>query len=297
MSKIVYHFTSLDVLLKILRNPELGKMTFHATRLDFMNDPTEFRYGLNMLQQKYLPFVENVLEIEDDKYKLSKLWDKDPTKTPEEWIEYVVQQLIDNHRIAYAISLSERDDYLPMWRMYGNDGNGVAIGLDVCNYVEVIRSDNMSIIAEHRPDGISGSFKVCYGDGVGHDVRAIAENVYSLYMNRVKGQTDADEICKMQLDAFCDLFYAAGLIKHKAYQYEKEWRILTGSLNPLMKANSRGDMVAYTIYEIPIGLLKEIVVGPCVTHPDAVVNLLKTRCAQFDGADVRIRKSDCPYRI
>jgi len=44
MGDLICHYTTLKVLLSLLRNAEDKKLTFWASSIYSMNDPTEFMY-------------------------------------------------------------------------------------------------------------------------------------------------------------------------------------------------------------------------------------------------------------
>lgn len=51
---LIYHYTSLDTLSKILAN-----RTLRFTNMDNLNDKSEYRYGVELLKNKILEYETN----------------------------------------------------------------------------------------------------------------------------------------------------------------------------------------------------------------------------------------------
>ena len=85
--KLGYHYTSIETLKSLLDGICDESIIFHASSVFYMNDPTEMKYGFNKMMD-ILPDIENELSVEEDIYKLSKLWDKSPQYKYEQWKSY-----------------------------------------------------------------------------------------------------------------------------------------------------------------------------------------------------------------
>ena len=71
-----------------------------------------------------LPTVEDELKIPSEQ-RINNLEQKELDK----FIKILSTEK-NNVINTYAISFSESFDYLPMWKMYGQDGNGICLGFD-----------------------------------------------------------------------------------------------------------------------------------------------------------------------
>lgn len=105
---MIYHYTSIEVLFKILDQVYVDKsnpddwnlfVTLRATHASFLNDLSE---------GQLLPNVLKKIGVD-----LSNLY---------------VADLLKGY--PYVISFSKNADSLSMWRTYGREGSGVAIGFD-----------------------------------------------------------------------------------------------------------------------------------------------------------------------
>jgi hypothetical protein len=96
---IVYHYASMDITSKILDSYEMW-----CTNIAFSNDPTEGRYGQDL--------IDNVCTRDPDLLFAGA--------------RKLVREEID----GYSISFSADGDELTQWRAYCSNGRGVAIGVD-----------------------------------------------------------------------------------------------------------------------------------------------------------------------
>lgn len=112
-----------------------------------MNDSNEITYGLD----KFLTIIkQNIRGLE--KEILSRL----------------IKNIRDTYNI-YIICFSNTSRSLPMWRFYGDAGNGIAIGVD------------RAISAEHeKHNRIHEDFKICsvsYEDAAFQEVEGLVESL------------------------------------------------------------------------------------------------------------------------
>ena len=100
---ILYHYTSIDALVRIVGGIQNGKLFLRAGNAKNMNDPNDCYYFINMLEK-----LKNI-----DKSKLDE----------------IVKEK-DRYDSPYIVSLSSHKDDLHMWTCYGDNGKGVAIGFE-----------------------------------------------------------------------------------------------------------------------------------------------------------------------
>src|SRR5262249_23286529 len=101
---IIYHYTSLSSFLQILQ----AKKPW-ASRSEFLNDATEFRYDQQIVSEQI-----DALEKHNSKYKL---------------FCYKLRQALEGEPDAPFISCFCQDgDLLSQWRGYSSHGQGICIG-------------------------------------------------------------------------------------------------------------------------------------------------------------------------
>jgi hypothetical protein len=107
MKNIKYHYTSLDGLLNILTYK-----TLRFGHVNMMNDPTELKIGEM--------FVYDFLR---KRYKTNHFDHK------------TITNVVSSHcnRDTYIFCMSDVDEDLNQWRVYGDNGSGVQISIDIDN--------------------------------------------------------------------------------------------------------------------------------------------------------------------
>ena len=93
MSKLLYHYCSVETFFQIIKN-----QTLRLTNIQYMNDSEELHYGIDLLGKS----DEEMLYL-DKKYR----------------------GYID----IYAMCFSEMGDLLSQWRGYGDNAEGLSISL------------------------------------------------------------------------------------------------------------------------------------------------------------------------
>jgi hypothetical protein len=116
--KILYHYTSLTTFLEILKQVKEEHFILRGTDIKYLNDWSEMDYGTNILSE-CLKYYESYNPEKENKSNQI---------TPEKWREFLTLSTFKSE--PYITSLSQNQDNLPMWSMYGDNGNGIAIGLD-----------------------------------------------------------------------------------------------------------------------------------------------------------------------
>lgn len=296
-----YHYTSLSSFMAILDGVKDGNILFHASDVYYMNDPTEIEYGLNEISKCFAD-IEKTLHLNITEYQLSKLWDKDPRITPDEWRHIFYERSKKYSRHPYIVSYSHCRESLPMWRMYGDNGKGVSLGFDVRIYLEEIpeingiRQIDMTDVDFKKPYSID----VEYGSVPNNShPYYFAYALYRQYWLSVKGEKDREKILDRQLETISEMLHkAAPFVKHDAYKYEKESRIIAdakGIDDVKYKSSSSGQVIPYIEIKLPLSDLKEVIVGPCCDY-DLTENIIRNRLMQLGIEDVTITKSDVPYR-
>lgn len=118
---ILYHYCSVDTMLKILQNYCIWLSDAEKT-----NDKSELKYFPEQMEKMLLNIVESYQgEVNSDLLTLVKKVLKKTIESVYLGSAYVVQNTKN-----YFCCFSENSDLLSQWRAYGNDGQGVAIGFN-----------------------------------------------------------------------------------------------------------------------------------------------------------------------
>ena len=103
----LYHYTTIEALVNgiIAPSPRNGEeICIRATHNQYMNDPSEFRWGVSLLEKIFAELEKNGVDIQS------------------------IKDLFEGYKKNfYFLCFSEQADSLPMWNMYGGNGHGVAL--------------------------------------------------------------------------------------------------------------------------------------------------------------------------
>lgn len=270
-SDLLYHYTSISTLLKILDISATAKLIcFWATHAKYFNDPYEYNLAISLLKRSMYRYeVEN--SIQDKK-------SKDFNKKAVSGFGYLAGY-------PFILSFSENKDDLIMWRTYGSDGKGIAIGLDkkiLQEYSESKEIINTRLLrCEYREDAI---------------LRGLTR-----YWTPVYDKIDFTG-GKTTLNSFRLLFDISNFgfsFKKSEYKNEREWRLCKNEMKSenIFFLEKGGILIPYIKHFFPREIVKKIIVGPCVNKTitkESIENLLKARKYTFDKNFIQMSK--VPYR-
>ena len=154
----------------------------------------------------------------------------------------------------FVTAFSENQDSLPMWKAYGQDGKGVAIGIEMIPFNKSNFNSN---------SGFPVWVRCCYDSKRLRDIFALGiKEIYDMF-----------EVRDNKLDIkgfpnFTDLSAYYSMLKNFAFEYEQEWRLVKNySISDTEKEihfnEKDGILKPYVEYFLPTKALKEIVIGPC----------------------------------
>lgn len=290
---IAYHYTSIDTFLKMLDDVKYNNFLFWGSYILSMNDPSEFAYGLNMVHQLLTPIENELLVHKDD--RLSRIWDENELK------EKHIAMLSDTFSLPFVICFSNRRDFLPQWITYGDNGMGVSLGFRIQDYCRIIKTGKNNYIDltgydNNRLYALRISYKKISHK---HAFKNSLRGLYEEYINKIRDINDIETKCSIQLDYLHSIaFYLSALIKHEAYSYEDETRILFPRSkidNVRFRTNAKGQIIPYIKIGIETNRLKKVIIGPlCDFEPTKL--MINTRLRQLGINDVKIIKSQIPFR-
>lgn len=284
---LIYHYTSLkafhDMVKNVMEsNDDKKSFEFWASSSFCMNDIVEFTHGYEVLKA-LLPSFEDGVE---DRFRMSLLEKQTAIlgKSP----DYVSKLIKDNavimDMIPYVISFSYMPDYLPMWYMYANRGEGVCMGF------EMEELNNIWPVI-YDLDKIEDDYKNMFFRIIGDE--------YSKYLARVKAIGDVFNLIweeKMStIRVICTAL--SPYFKHPAFEFEHEYRLIQyGYENKVeIRQTEKGTIILFVKIKLPFQSLKKVIVGPCAknnSHVDIHTELKYCNPQHL----VEIESSKIPYR-
>ena len=277
----LYHYTTIDALLNMVNTD--GKINFWATRYDYLNDGEEFKKGIKVLNTIF-PKIEEKFKTEKEKRISSYITD-------------LGNELEKNYKLGnagfYVVSLSEEKDSLPMWRMYGNDCNGIALGLDF----DTVHNEYDKTEAAEKE-----RFRNVFYEG-DKNIEHTIKNIYELWQTYEvqKGIELINDYANI-VNLLC--IY----IKSHHFAYEKEWRITLYDWDikpedieemhykPIKFRSKNGIIIPYKEISLTTSAIKSITLGPGYDLHRSEASLkmfLKSRNIDIDK--VIINQSSVPY--
>lgn len=257
----LYHYTTVEALINGIVKENSEHLCLWASNAKYLNDPTERTFGEKLLLKK--------ANINKDHMRLIR-------------ISGVLKKLN-----IYTCSFSEVCDCLPMWSIYGNNGEGISLGFD---YKALVLSGYSLIKCIYKGD------------------KGFEERVNSMITDIQNSKLEPKEDDEM-FYRYKDVFLAAhrfGLItgnslciKDASYSFEKEWRCVLsdtdGEIFPRRYRYGSKLTIPYICIELPKTALKEIWLGP--THNQTLSEESLRLFLNDNGMkEVKIHKSKVPYR-
>ncbi len=285
----LYHYTSFDnlrfILSPISKNRDVYINTLRASHSSQLNDSLEG----NLLKELLENACGEATEI------LSSVWkcyDEDYQQT---------QTTFDYDTYILCFSKCVNRDFLPMWSMYGNKGDGINISikfeklkamLTELSYNPKLTDDNFNSTAEST-DSIETLFSKSTHIQVENDLFEVAYLDISSLDKNIKFQTIANLICEFNniiktvdsdLKKTC-IEYVAKILnplrfvfKAKSYEYEKEIRVIITNVQSTSVFNWRSlkDDKFFHLKAIDCKYFN-VLLGPKFKHSsnDALIDKLK----------------------
>jgi|GEM_PF-1115149 len=275
--KILYHYTSLSTLIAILSQVEEsndGNFIFRGSQIEYLKDWSEFCHGAQVLTDFIKEYEDQNPEIEKISYRINS----------KKWKSYITLGSIATS--PFITSFSKNNDSLPMWNMYGDNGQGVAIGMESSIF------EKLNYEKTNTPNLIRCRYSFHEFKNILNEIKGIGGILYKIF--------EKDGIITFQSLNRISLLNAICAQKHESYEYEKEWRLIKQCSNWDQKKeifiNDRTHF-PYIENKIPISAIKEIVVGPCkdLELTKNIIEIALQR-AGIELKDDKIIKSQAPYR-
>lgn len=200
----VYHYTNLSNINSILTKEGIK---LWATRYGYFDDKSEYVWAKKHIF-RHLRKTSNMTEEEFD-------------------YEY------ENITHPYVVSLTFLEDNLNMWRLYGNNGEGISLVFDIDRIEEYCKSETEKILRN-----VNGQDMSCLSTSYTNEekLKQAIYNTYKLYA-RAKGNLIDD------LNNLDDLSEVVAFIKKDDYEIEDEYRICRFSHHGFTCSPKDGDCV------------------------------------------------------
>ena len=268
---VLYHYTTLDGLLGIVNSKEIW-----TSQINYLNDESEFLYTLQIVRR----FLGDYSHRTQDKEKKKEIE-----------LLFGAVRTIEEIKICVC-SFSKDGDSLAQWRAYGPQG-GYAIGF----HLSVLQK----LAEQHH-------FTVCECE---YDKKRQFNRVKKLideFFKRQRYPDSRDE--RESVIAYSkfkeELTKLACVLKHPAFQSEREWRLVSGNVrteDPRF-VHRAGKSMLIPYYRFPLCSNNkrlppiDIVIGPCPNMGLAIssVNSFVVPKIDLSTGDMSIRISTIPYR-
>lgn len=249
ITRRLYHYTSADGLLNILKSGMLWFSSIHH-----MNDPSELRYGMMMA-------LDELRRIQPDtKGAAARLVQRSI---------YALEQGAPTTPFNYFIaSFSHHADDLGQWRAYGDNGKGYALGIKPEYFKIVPRA------AKIVSDRVVVS-RILYDERAARTrqreaTRKAVEAASSVDTDRFNDRSIQEFVRQINIQLWMLYLWNALTCKHPSYEHEQEVRLLV--IIPIAMKNAgiltraaRSELIPYI--EVPIDFQKKRLIASITAGP------------------------------
>jgi Protein of unknown function (DUF2971) len=195
MPTTLYHYTSLEAAIAIL-----GSKKLRASSIHYLNDATEFEYGMELLQKqcsasasaqakRFANAIARSERTDDVSRNIKKV---DP----------------------FVTSFSTNGDLLSQWRAYCRPGHGVSLGFDVGQISRAAAYNGFEL-------------RRCTYEGAEH--RRLTAELFQLWHETFSGTTTSADEEKVATDFMVAFATLAATFKDESFAEEDEWRLVAVS--------------------------------------------------------------------
>ena len=241
---IVFQYTTWGALFNgIIRSDEKDDKKIHvfSTNCQYLNDPKEVETGERYVDMALKGFFGNDGNYSD----------------------------VMHRNAIYMTSFSENENSLPMWNMYGKNGNGVSIGFDL----ELLKRYS------------KGTIKRCLYN------TTLNQNLFLKTLSKEKSNKAINSGEKFQQYLMTLMDFA----KMGCYEYEKEIGLIRHDIASPEYRLSDNFIVPYVDNVFPKEIIKKIIIGPCNDF-DRSTKSLQGWLHKIGMDHVEVTYSMLPYR-
>lgn len=300
-------------MLEKMNIDKSSDLTFWASNIHYMNDPHEMDFLYDELH-RVLPELEKELAINEHDIPFSAFnFSHHSSIGLKLDLDNDLKEKIYNtiYKNVYAISFSRKNDYLPMWSLYGNKGGGLCLEFDYeklnSYYKRMKKEDLAKRLIEIKYD-IKDS-----------EIWQKIKDFYQEYHAQIKINKGIDSFQLRSIFIARVLLEFSLLMKHQTYSYEEEIRLVDhvvmiddlGDLYKKVKVEplhgrykkasephlrvKNGLLIPYKEIKIPVSCLTSVIVGPTMNSKlqcEAMKTLLKST-----KKIIEVVPSSVPFRL
>lgn len=297
----IYHYTSVDGLQAIISNK-----TLRFTECSFLNDRNEYK-GLGDLIDELSPDLEE--EIKELLNELKWIFNDSYEESRGTYCLLKDGKLQYTKSRFYILSLSIKQDSLPMWNYYSKNSNNWGYNLEISKQQIIEKFFNVENI---HLDLYCG--KIIYSDQGKKDfIKFRINEIYNLYLRKVKefiNNNLEDELTMLKdemineiydFSTICRLFF-----KDDYFRYEEEYRFILRADNfvdddSLKKTFSNLNGVIRPHVDLKfenVNFIKSITISPLVDYDLAQKGLnIFLEHNRSDLKKIKIKKSKINIRF
>ena len=285
-SEILWHYTSIDTLVKICTN-----LTMRATHYAFMNDAEEVKMGANSI----LTAIEDMSKSPEDKEAFNYFSTR--------FNDLLGDPILN---LFYIISFSKARDALSQWRGYTPACGGCAIGFDALKLGQALSNKTDS---KHGIRHGSMAFVDCVYPKTKREIQLTAtsflkriKDIYNSRNENNQGVIDA----KISLE-FWRLMSWTYCVKNPCFEEEQEKRLVFSHIAPystIQFENEKPFLEISIDKKIFPDLIKEVIISP---HGNVDKNIQFVRFfshaldEKYNSTDAKgllfpVTQSKLPYR-
>lgn len=284
----VYHYTSVDSLFAILEGyrqiKEHVMLPFRANCIYNVNDPKEMSLGFDAIK-RFLPEYEN--ETSNSMFLSEVFVDANNEKEcREKSFSKPVDGTIEMGIVPYTSSFSSKEDFLPMWSMYGANSRGVCLKFDLIELIDYL-SGNCQF-----------GFVSYEGDANELLLRDNFIEIYDWVADRLERPMGIDEKID-ELSTMCTCL--SPFVKSSDWAYEQEFRIVYHKhyglefdqefvKRILSKGIPKTKIEPFVYYPIYPNALKDIKIGPKANY-NVIEHIIRNELRECLLNDVKISPS------
>jgi hypothetical protein len=248
-----------------------GKICLRATHSLFLNDPNEYIYATNLLLESMRIYEANNNLLEQKSTRFNS--------------DFMIK-LPQVSGMPFLVSFSEHGDDLNMWRNYGSNGTGVAIGFD------------LKKINEYSCNPANTNTKLYKCDySKEKALTKLVDEFWAENYNNIDFNSNSIGINDFKLLFY--LFEGSFLLKRQEYQTEMEWRLCKNELNNsnIKFRTTKQIIVPFIEHYFTKDFITEIKIGPCVNH-ELIEHSIKImlKSYQYNEEKILIDVSPLSYR-
>ncbi|WP_260738162.1 DUF2971 domain-containing protein [Tunturiibacter lichenicola] len=286
MPAVVYHYTSMDTMMKIVESRSLW-----CTAISYLNDSSEREFVTSLVKGRLPTLLQEDTTIPNELDLNVK-----PTEDPKNITEFAVEQ--------FVTSFSTLSDSLTHWRSYCPQQSGVAIGFrtECLQSARIDEDPQAGMVVPQVEFGRVRYMKP--GDNIQLDnlIRSAAERAKNAIAKNPGSSIYLNDYFRWAIEAT-----AVGS-KHASFEAESEYRLVLFDTRfreyNIKFRTVRSSLIPYVSMRIPNREIQSVpsawdAISSVVIGPTANMDLTEKSVKAFyklNQMEVTIKRSEVPYR-